>query len=356
MTTATGAVPTQQIINAVDSEMIGDHRLAIFDIDFSEKDTILVVRGETSVPAAHDSLMARLRRQLDRPVIDSVQVLPDPGLGDRTYGVINVSTAHQRRIPSVRAEMINQALMGETVKILKNASGYYLTQLPDGYIGWIMHASVATKSLLEFNQWRQNEKVVYNQKYGIVYSEKNTESIPVRDLTKGAILAKLAQEDEWTLILLPDGDRGYVLARDTMDWDTFSTQPPPTGNEIVKTAKEFLGIPYLWGGRSTKGVDCSGFTNLVYRFNGIQLPRDANMQVKTGTSVEIDSLYSNVKTGDLLFFGPNPERITHVAIYIGDKKFIHSDGIVRINSFDPQDKNYSDYRTRHLQAIRRVLH
>ncbi|MBD3376859.1 glycoside hydrolase [candidate division KSB1 bacterium] len=350
-----GASSAEKIITAIDSEMIGDHRLAIFDIELSEQDSMLVVKGETSVPAAHDTLIARLNRLVEYPVIDSVQVLPDPELGDRIYGIINVSTAHQRRIPDVRAEMVNQALMGETVKIFKNKGNYYLTQLPDGYIGWIMHESVTTKSLLEFNQWRQNEKVIFNRKYGVIHSEKDAGSLPVRDLTQGAILAKLAQEDEWILVLLPNGDRGYILASDVIDQDAFETQPPPTAEEIIKTAKEFMGTPYLWGGRSTKGVDCSGFTNLVFRFNGIELPRDANMQVQTGTKVAIDSDYGNLKTGDLLFFGPHSQRITHVAIYIGDKQFIHSDGIVRINSFNPDDKNYSEYRARHLQAVRRVF-
>ena len=352
---ASGALTAEKIINEIDSEMIGDHRLAIFDIELSEKNSMLIVKGETSVPAAHDTLIARLKRLAAYPVIDSVQVLPDPDLGDRIYGIINVSTAHQRRIPDVRAEMVNQALMGETAKILKKKGNYYLTQLPDGYIGWIMHESVTTKSLLEFNQWRQNEKVIFNRKYGVIHSEKDPGSVPVRDLTKGAILAKLAQEDEWILALLPDGDRGYILASDVIDRDTFNTQPPPTAEEIIKTAKEFMGTPYLWGGRSTKGVDCSGFTNLVFRFNGSDLPRDANMQVQAGKKVAIDSDYSTLKTGDLLFFGPNSERITHVAIYIGNKKFIHSDGIVRINSFNPDDKNYSEYRTKHLQAVRRIL-
>ncbi len=349
------ASPAREIINAIDSLMIGDHRLAIFDIELSDQDSILVVKGETCVPAAHDSLIARLERLFERPVIDSVQVLPDSKLGNRTYGIIDVSTAHQRRIPDVRAEMVNQALMGETVKLLKKQNGYYLTQLPDGYIGWIMHESIATKSLLEFNQWRQNEKVIFNRKYGVIYSIKDLESVPVRDLTKGAVLAKLTQEDEWILVLLPNGDRGYILAKDIINQDTFNAQPPPTGDEIVKTAKEFMGTPYLWGGRSTKGVDCSGFTNLVFRFNGIDLPRDANMQVQMGKQIDIDSNYSNLETGDLIFFGPNSERITHVAIYVGDKKFIHSDGIVRINSFNPNDKSYSEYRTKHLQAVRRVF-
>lgn len=354
-TAVSGASTAENIVTAIDSEMIGDHRLAIFDIELSDQDSLLIVKGETSVPAAHDTLIARLKRLVAYPVIDSVQVLPDPDLGDRIYGIINVSTAHQRRIPDVRAEMVNQALMGETVKILKKKSNYYLTQLPDGYIGWIMHESVASKSLLEFNQWRQNEKVIFNRKYGVIHSEKDPGSVPVRDLTKGAILAKLAREDEWILVLLPDGDRGYILASDVLERDTFMTQPPPTAEEIIKTAKEFMGTPYLWGGRSTKGVDCSGFTNLVFRFNGIDLPRDANMQVETGKKITIDTDYSNLKTGDLLFFGPNSKRITHVAIYVGDKKFIHSDGIVRINSFNPNDKTFSEYRTKHLQAVRRVL-
>jgi cell wall-associated NlpC family hydrolase len=117
----------------------------------------------------------------------------------------------------------------------------------------------------------------------------------------------------------------------------------------------YLGLPYFWGGNSPKGFDCSGFTKTIYRMNGIELPRDANMQALAGQPVELDSTYSHLQPGDLLFFGPRTERITHVAMYLGNRRFIHSDGMVRINSFSPKDDNYSEYRVRGLRLARRFL-
>jgi gamma-D-glutamyl-L-lysine dipeptidyl-peptidase len=118
---------------------------------------------------------------------------------------------------------------------------------------------------------------------------------------------------------------------------------------VIDLAHTFMGRPYLWGGTSTKMLDCSGFIRTVMFLHGAYLPRDASQQVLVGKTVaegkdEIDK----IKPGDLVFFGfPRDDgsmRITHVGLYIGDNKFIHEAGDVNILSFDPEDENYSKYR------------
>ena len=115
-----------------------------------------------------------------------------------------------------------------------------------------------------------------------------------------------------------------------------------------------MGIPYLWGGHSTKAMDCSGFTGTVFRTAGIQLPRDANMQVKLGEVVIPDDDYSNVLPGDLIFFGP-PKRITHVGICLGGSHFIHESGDVHINSLDKDDELFNAHRKNTLRQIKRII-
>ena len=115
-----------------------------------------------------------------------------------------------------------------------------------------------------------------------------------------------------------------------------------------------MGIPYLWGGHSTKAMDCSGFTGTVFKTHGYQLPRDANMQVKLGEEIIPDENYSNVLPGDLIFFGP-PNRITHVGICLGGPLFIHESGDVHINSLDENDELYNEYRKKTLRSIKRIL-
>ena len=115
-----------------------------------------------------------------------------------------------------------------------------------------------------------------------------------------------------------------------------------------------LGRPYMWGAASPKQLDCSGFTQTVFRQHGYVLQRDASMQVFEGTAVDTANFPQNLKPGDLLFFSPVPDRITHVGIYIGDWEFIHSSGRVRLDSFNPDHPNYNNYRRKSIRAVRRI--
>ena len=115
-----------------------------------------------------------------------------------------------------------------------------------------------------------------------------------------------------------------------------------------------LGVPYLWGGKSSKASDCSGFTQTVFRANGIQLPRDARQQAMLGETIDAAEDFSNVKPADLLFFGSG-KRITHVGISLGGYDFIHQDSDVHIDSFNPQAENFNAFRKRTLKIIKRIL-
>ena len=131
--------------------------------------------------------------------------------------------------------------------------------------------------------------------------------------------------------------------------------------ELVKTAVKFNGIPYLWGGVSSKALDCSGLSSNVFFMNGILLPRDASQQALCGKEITTDYEFKELITGDLLFFGrkgtaAQPEKVTHVAIYLGDSEFIHAAGYrdrVSINSIDSTRENYiPDYPETFVRAVR----
>ncbi len=128
----------------------------------------------------------------------------------------------------------------------------------------------------------------------------------------------------------------------------------------MATSKKLMGLPYLWGGTSTKGVDCSGFTKTIYFLNGMVIPRDASQQVHTGKQTDEDKNFKNLEVGDLLFFGrqatdSTAEKVVHVGMWIGNHEFIHSSGQVRISSISKEADNYDEYNLNRYLRSKRIL-
>jgi gamma-D-glutamyl-L-lysine dipeptidyl-peptidase len=156
---------------------------------------------------------------------------------------------------------------------------------------------------------------------------------------------KKDDQGRWLEVVLPDGRDAWIQRSDIMrDADALTIE------QSIELAKRFLGLPYLWGGRSSYGYDCSGFTQMLMRSRGINMPRDADLQAAWDgvTTVERDDL----RAGDLLFFGASADKITHTGMYIGDGEFIHATThghpVVQISRLDDQPW------TRILVACRRV--
>ncbi len=129
---------------------------------------------------------------------------------------------------------------------------------------------------------------------------------------------------------------------------------------LLDEALQLLGRPYLWGGTSTKAMDCSGFTRTVYFMNGVLLPRDASQQVNTGILVDSTRNFEKLEVGDLLFFGNRAtetknERIVHVAMWIGNNRFIHASGDVNIRSMDVEDSLFDEYNFNRYIRSRRLI-
>ncbi len=344
---------------AVKSKYAPDKRTAILDLKFDvPSPDILVITGETTVPEAMDELKTML---YNYTIKDQVVRLPLKSLNGLEQAVITLSVGNIRQKPDHSAELVTQSLLGTTVKVLKDAEDdWFLIQTPDNYIGWIDGAGIELMTTDQFNKWMAADKIIYADVYGLVYSSAKLDEGTISDITAGGILLLRDAGKKTFTVEFPDGRKGYIPAKSAKPLKKWVKNLKPDPNEIIKTAKKFMGVPYLWGGTSPKGMDCSGFTKTVYFLNGVQLARDASQQVLYGEEVDISGGYDKLKRGDLVFFGPEPpagkdQRITHVGIYIGNKEFIHAAGMVKINSFDPKSPIFSEYRTSMLVKARRIL-
>ncbi len=347
-----------KIVHQLKQKYQPDQRISRFDVKIHTLGDQLVICGETLSAEAKAELLQRLRTETDYQFLDSLVVLPDETAKDRSCGIVRISVAQLRRHPDEPHEIIDQALMGSEVRVLKIEHGYWaFCQLDDQYLGWMTISSLVTGNQQWIEQWRQHDKLIVTANYGQIWEQPSDKSLrSVSDVVRGNILIHRGKKRGWYRVELPDGRVGFIRSSLVAPVHRFQeTLKARSVNDILATAYQFIGLPYLWGGRSTKGFDCSGFTQTVFKLNGIELPRDANMQVKVGQPVALDDSLSNLRPGDLLFFGKDIDHIIHVGIYIGNSQFIHSDGWVRINSFKPTDANYSAYRRRGLQAARRVL-
>jgi gamma-D-glutamyl-L-lysine dipeptidyl-peptidase len=333
-----------------------DKRIALFNVEYVYENNILIINAETDNHDAVEDLKSVAENLLEK---DSYQLkidkLPSTEFGDSTYAIVNVSLAHLRRAPKHSSELIDQAIMGTALKVLKRKGYWYLVQTPYDYLGWMGRSSFVRCTKEEQNQWINTKKVKVNLNYAQVMSGKKSSDFQLCDAVYGTGFKYEKTSGSWYQVILPDGKTGYIEKKYCKISTEQSEQKSINITQLLKTANSFLGIPYLWGGNSTKALDCSGFSQTVYKSQGLLLPRDANMQVHLGDEIKPNEDFSNVQKGDLVFFGPSNEKITHVAISLGGPVFIHSSGTVHINSFNKEHENFNKYRFETLRYIKRIV-
>ncbi|MDE6513412.1 MAG: C40 family peptidase [Muribaculaceae bacterium] len=250
--------------------------------------------------------------------------------------LVRLSVVSMRSKPSHGGEQVSQALMGTPVNVLEREAGWSRLRTPDGYEGWIIDHSLVFPSAAEMAEWAAAPKVMITEPFEQHDADRRT------DLVAGDVL--VADGDS---LLLPDGRRILAPAAGLEPLGRLGSRPFRP-EQLPRFAELYMGVPYLWGGLSSKGMDCSGLVRMAYAAQGRLLPRDAWQQAQQGREVPADSL----RPGDLLFFGnAKTGRITHVAIYDRDGLYVHSSQLVCRNSLDPKSPLYLPLTVLHRRRV-----
>ncbi|MBN2364823.1 MAG: hypothetical protein EH225_01565 [Calditrichaeota bacterium] len=270
------------------------------------------------------------------------------------YGIINVSVASMRAFSIFQSEQVNQTLLGTIVPVLDKRDDFLSIRNWDGYRGWISKHTLHQVDENIADEWYHHNYIIVHENYAVVRSQKNFDSEVLTDLVPCIRLKKIGSDENFIQVELPDRRTGFVK-KEAVRSQEEQEKIKIGKKQLIEQARKFSGIPYLWGGNSTKGFDCSGFVQTVFRLLNMDLPRDSGQQAKIGHTIPIVDGIEHLQTGDLLFFGKSDQRINHVAIYIGDGLYIHSRGKVGINSLNSGHPLYEEYLKSLFVKVQRVL-
>lgn len=329
---------------------------------------------------------------------------PEP-TSQKRMAVVETSTCYMRIMPDYESALETQELMGTVVEIMEQKGYWREIVSPQPYKAWTTEKTLVEMTQEQIMEYEEAPKYIFTGLYGHIFTEPCEKSATICDLVGGDVMRMVTRrtgksgeqkgkpvvKGKWSQVMLPSGRTGWVLKEDLgrleerldirMGDEAEGKVSQEKMEDIITSAQQLLGVPYLWGGMSAKGVDCSGLVRISCIMNGVLIPRNASQQIKCGKPVEVSAdpafwneearqdkeafcremkqRITSLKRGDLVFFGTpasaeKPMRVTHVGIYLGNGEIIHSSHMVRINSLNPGANNYYENAHRLIGGCRLV--
>jgi hypothetical protein len=234
------------------------------------------------------------------------------------HAIVRAALTAVRATPENQAERVSEETLGAVLRVLEQKGDWALCRGEDGYEGWLHVGSLLVCVAEEAEAW---------------WDEGGGVPAVTLDATLVDDAGRLRMHLPWgarvaligSTARLPDGRTGRLAEGSWVAWDQLGDRYPQDGAAVTATALEWMGVPYIWGGRTRWGTDCSGFVQSIYRLHGLLLPRDSRQQAEIGEPIGPAADYSGLRPGDLLFFrGRESERVVHVALSLGGPAILHA--------------------------------
>ena len=267
------------------------------------------------------------------------------------HAIVRTALAPVRSHPENRAEQVSEEPLGSVLAVIEQDEEWAFCRGEDGNEGWVNKGGLILREKEEAEAWWDDAGATPALSLDAVIADDAG-----RQLVRTPWGARLAVNR--SVAFLPDGRSGRLAEGRWVAWEDLGAAYPQEGAAVIATATEWMGVPYVWGGRTRWGADCSGFVQAVYRLHGLLLPRDSYQQAEIGEPIDAGSKYEGLEPGDLLFFrGRESAKVVHVAFSLGRSAILHAaepNGFVKEDDLRG-DSELEESLSKRVVSVRRLF-